>query len=42
MLKKKKIHPPFVSKNNSNHEKQVILLTISHGEGRVWSETSAM
>ena len=31
MLKKKKIYPAFVSKDNSNHEKQVILLMISTG-----------
>ena len=42
MLKKKKIYPRYVSKNNSNREKQVILLTNSHGEGCVWSETLAM
>ena len=28
MLKKKKIYPAYVSKNNSNREKQVILLLI--------------
>ena len=33
MLKKKKIYPPYVSKHNSNSEKQVILLKISNGEG---------
>ena len=30
MLKKKKIYPPYVSKHNSNCEKQVILLMISN------------
>ena len=33
MLKKKKIYPAFVSKHNSNREKQVILLMIPNGEG---------
>ena len=42
MLKKKKIYPRYVSKNNSNREKKVILLTNSRGEGCVWSETLAM
>ena len=32
MLKKKKIYPAYVSKHNSNREKQLILLTISNGE----------
>ena len=32
MLKKKKIYPAYVSKHNSNHEKQVILLMIANGE----------
>ena len=32
MLKKKKIYPAYVSKHNSNREKQVILLMISNGE----------
>ena len=32
MLKKKKIYPAYVSKRNSNREKQVILLMISNGE----------
>ena len=44
MLKKKKIYPAYVSKHNSNREKQVILLMISNGEkqreakseGRPW------
>ena len=30
--KKEKIYPAYVSKNNSNCEKQVILLMISNGE----------
>ena len=29
MLKKKKIYPAYVSKHNSNHEKQVILLKMA-------------
>ena len=33
--KKKKIYPSYVSKHNSNREKQVILLMISTGEKRV-------
>ena len=32
MLKKKKIHLAYVSKNNSNSEKKVILLVILSGE----------
>ena len=32
MLKKKKIYPAYVSKHNSNREKQVILLMISNEE----------
>ena len=32
--KKEKIYPAYVSKHNSNREKQVILLMISNGEGR--------
>ena len=32
MQKKKKIYPNYVSKNNSNCQKQVILLMISNGE----------
>ena len=31
--KKEKIHPTYVSKDNSNHEKQFILLMIPDGEG---------
>ena len=31
---KEKIYPAYVSKHNSNLEKQVILLMISNGEGR--------
>ena len=30
--KKEKIYPAYVSKHNSNHEKQVILLLITNGE----------
>ena len=33
MLEKKKIYPAYVSKHNSNHEKQVIILMIPNGEG---------
>ena len=33
MLKRKKIYPAYVSKHNSNHEKQVNLLMIPNGEG---------
>ena len=32
--KKEKIYPAYVSKNNSNREKQVILLMIPNGEKR--------
>ena len=32
--KKEKIYTAYVLKNNSNHEKQVILLMISNGKGR--------
>ena len=32
MLKKKKIYPAYVSKHNSNREKQVFLLIISNGD----------
>ena len=32
MLKKKKIYPAYISKHNSNREKQVNLLMISNGE----------
>ena len=32
MLKKKKIYPAYVSKNNSNRKKQVIHLMISNRE----------
>ena len=32
MLKKKKIYSGYVSKYNSNREKQVVLLMISNGE----------
>ena len=34
MLNKKKIYPAYVSKNNSNCQKQVILLMIPNGEKR--------
>ena len=30
--KKEKIYPTYVSKHNSNHERQVILLIVSNGE----------
>ena len=33
MLEKKKIYPAYVSKHNSNDEKQVTLLMIPNGEG---------
>ena len=33
MLKRKKIYPAYVSKHNSNREKQVNLLMIPNGEG---------
>ena len=33
--KKEKIYPAYVSKHNSNRERQVILLTLSNGEKRV-------
>ena len=33
MLKKKKIYLAYVSKHNSNCEKQVILLIIPNGKG---------
>ena len=32
--KKEKIYPAFVSKHNSNHEKQVIILIISNEKKR--------
>ena len=35
MLKKKKIYPAYVSNQNLNREKQVILLMISSGE-KLW------
>ena len=31
--KKETIYPAYVSKHNSNHEKQVIILMIPNGEG---------
>ena len=33
MLKKEKTYPVYVSKYNSNHEKQLILLMIPNWEG---------
>ena len=36
MLKKEKLYPTCVSKNDSNREKQVILLTISNGENGIF------
>ena len=33
MLKKKKIYPGYVSKYNSNREKEVTFLMIPNGEG---------
>ena len=33
MLKKKKKYPAYVSKHDSNREKQIILLTISDNDG---------
>ena len=33
MLKKKKIYPAYVSKHNSDCEKQVVLFKIPNGEG---------
>ena len=33
-MKKEKIYPAYVSKHNSNGEKQVTLLVIANGEGR--------
>ena len=35
-MKKEKIYPAYVSRNNSNCEKQVILLMIPNGEIRRW------
>ena len=34
MLKKMSIYPTYISKRNSNHEKQIILLVIPNGGGR--------
>ena len=39
--KKEKIYPAYVSKHNSNREKQVIILRISNGDKRERSETLA-
>ena len=36
MLKKEKTYPTYVSKHNSNREKQVILSLISNGEKEGW------
>ena len=33
-VKKEKIYPAYVSKHNSNRERQVVLLMIPNGEGR--------
>ena len=33
VMLKKKIYPAYISKHNSNGEKQVILFTIPNGEG---------
>ena len=33
MLKKKKMYPAYVSKRNSNREKQFILLMMMNGKG---------
>ena len=30
----KKIYPTYVSKHNSNHEKQIIILMIANGKGQ--------
>ena len=30
---KEKIYPAYISKHNSNHEKQVVLLVTPNGEG---------
>ena len=35
-VKEEKIYPAYVSKSNSNHEKQVIILMIPNGERRRW------
>ena len=32
LVKKKKTYPAYVSKHNSNHEKQVVHLIIPNGE----------
>ena len=39
--KKEKIYPAYVSKNNSNREKQVVLIMILNEEKREWSEALA-
>ena len=33
MLKKLNIYPAWISKHNSKHEKQIIILMIPNGEG---------
>ena len=38
---KEKLYPAYVSKHNSNREKQVVLFMISNGEGRERSKTLA-
>ena len=38
---RKKICSAYILKNNSNSEKQVILLMIPNGDGCIWSKTSA-
>ena len=35
-VEKERIYAAYVSKNNSNHEEQVVLLMIPNGEGRRW------
>ena len=37
----KKTCSAYILKNNSNSEKQVILLMIPKGDGCIWSKTSA-
>ena len=38
MLKKEKINPTYISKDDSKHEKQVILLTIEDKEKLSWGK----
>ena len=40
-MRKEKIYPAYVSKNNWNREKQVILLTSQNGKGWRWRYTAA-